>query len=49
MTTDVPIAVCGLGVAADDAKHYDEKSAYRGRLNTLFGRQLMPLLAQSRV
>ncbi|MGZ5561009.1 MAG: 2,3-bisphosphoglycerate-independent phosphoglycerate mutase [Halobacteriota archaeon] len=49
MTTDVPIAVCGPGVAADDAKHYDEKSAYRGRLNTLFGRQLMPLLAQSRV
>ncbi len=49
MTTDVPIAICGSGVSADDAKHYDEKSAYRGRLNTLFGRQLLPFLTQSQV
>jgi 2,3-bisphosphoglycerate-independent phosphoglycerate mutase len=49
MTTEVPIAVCGLGVAADDVKHYDEKSAYKGRLNTLFGKQLLPLLTRSRV
>jgi 2,3-bisphosphoglycerate-independent phosphoglycerate mutase len=49
MTTDVPIAVCGPGVTADDVKHYDEKSANTGRLNTLFGRQLMPLLSQSQV
>jgi 2,3-bisphosphoglycerate-independent phosphoglycerate mutase len=49
MTTDVPIAVYGQGVSADDAKHYNEKSAHRGRLNTLFGRQLMPFLTQSRV
>jgi 2,3-bisphosphoglycerate-independent phosphoglycerate mutase len=49
MTTDVPIAVCGSGVHADDVQHYDERSASKGRLNTLFGRQLMPFLARSRV
>jgi len=49
MTTEVPIAICGPGVAADDVKRYDEKSAYKGRLNTLFGKQLLPLLTRSRV
>jgi 2,3-bisphosphoglycerate-independent phosphoglycerate mutase len=49
MTTDVPIAVCGSGVHADGVRHYNEKSASKGRLNTLFGRQLMPFLARSRV
>ncbi|MGZ4862746.1 MAG: hypothetical protein ACXV2E_08220, partial [Halobacteriota archaeon] len=49
MTTDVPISVCGSGVGADDVRQYNEKSASKGRLNTLYGRQLMPFLAQSRV
>ena len=49
MTTDVPIAICGSGVPADDVQHYDEKSASKGRLNTLFGRQLMPLLTRLQV
>ena len=49
MTTEVPIAVCGAGVKADHAQHYDEKSALQGRLNILFGKQLMPFLTRSQV
>jgi 2,3-bisphosphoglycerate-independent phosphoglycerate mutase len=49
MTTEVPIAVCGAGVKADHTQSYDEKSASEGRLNTLFGKQLLPLLTQSQV
>jgi 2,3-bisphosphoglycerate-independent phosphoglycerate mutase len=49
MTTDVPIAVCGLGVEADSAIHYDEKSASKGRLNTIFGKQLIPFLVRVQV
>lgn len=49
MTTQVPIAVCGPGVDADRVQHYDEKSALKGRLNTLTGRQLMPFLTRLRI
>jgi 2,3-bisphosphoglycerate-independent phosphoglycerate mutase len=49
MTTDVPIAVCGSGVHSDDLQHYNEKSASKGRLNTLFGKQLLPFLVRSQV
>jgi 2,3-bisphosphoglycerate-independent phosphoglycerate mutase len=30
-------------------QHYDEKSASQGRLNTLFGKQLMAFLTRSQV
>jgi len=49
MTTEVPIAVYGVGVKADRVQHYDEKSASQGRLNTLFGKQLMAFLTRSQV
>jgi 2,3-bisphosphoglycerate-independent phosphoglycerate mutase len=49
MTTEVPIAVCGAGVTADHVQHYDEKSASHGRLNTLFGKQLMAFLTRLQV
>ncbi len=49
MTTQVPIAVCGLGVGADQVQHYDEKSALKGRLDTLIGKQLIPFLTRRRI
>jgi 2,3-bisphosphoglycerate-independent phosphoglycerate mutase len=49
MTTQVPIAVCGPGVEADHVRHYDEKSALKGRLNTITGKQLIPFLTRSRI
>jgi 2,3-bisphosphoglycerate-independent phosphoglycerate mutase len=49
MTTQVPIAVCGPGVEADRVRHYDEKSALNGRLNTLTGKQLIPFLTRLRI
>lgn len=49
MTSAVPIAVCGAGVKADPVQRYDEQSASKGRLDTLFGKQLLPLLTQSTV
>ncbi len=49
MKSSVPIAICGDGVKADDVTRYDERSAARGRLGTLFGTDLMPLLTRAQI
>ncbi len=49
MKSSVPIAVCGAGVQADGVKRYDEPSAARGRLDTLLGKGLMPLLTRAQI
>ncbi|MGZ4922078.1 MAG: 2,3-bisphosphoglycerate-independent phosphoglycerate mutase [Halobacteriota archaeon] len=49
MRSSVPVAVCGAGVHADSVACYNERSAPRGRLNTLFGKDLMPLLTKPRI
>jgi 2,3-bisphosphoglycerate-independent phosphoglycerate mutase len=46
MTEAVPIAVCGKGVKPDNVTKYSEKSARAGRLNTVIGKDLMPLLVR---
>lgn len=46
MTEAVPITVCGKGVKPDGVVSYSERSARAGRLNTIIGKDLMPLLAQ---
>jgi len=49
MSDAVPIAVCGAGVKPDDVSTYNERSANGGRLNTIVGKNLMPLLAAPKV
>ncbi len=49
MRSSVPIAVCGAGVHTDDVAVYNERSISRGRLDTIFGKDLMPLLTKSRI
>ena len=49
MSVAVPIAICGKGVKPDDVSTYNERSANVGRLNTIVGKNLMPLLAAPEV
>ncbi len=49
MKSSVPIAVYGTGVQADGVTSYDERSAASGRLNTLVGKDLMPLITRARI
>ncbi len=49
MKTSVPLAVYGVNVGADEVSCYDERSAPLGRLDTIFGKDLMPLLMKARV
>ncbi len=46
MTEAVPITVCGKGVRPDNVATYSERSARAGRLDTIIGKDLMPLLAR---
>ncbi|MGZ4904995.1 MAG: 2,3-bisphosphoglycerate-independent phosphoglycerate mutase [Halobacteriota archaeon] len=49
MRSGVPIAIYGSGVQADSVACYDERSAARGRLDTLLGKDLMPVLTRAHV
>lgn len=49
MRSSVPIAIYGAGVKADGVARYDERLAPRGRLDTLLGKDLMPVLTQARI
>ncbi len=46
MSEAVPIAVCGKGAKPDNVTTYSERSAKAGRLNTIIGKELIPLLAR---
>ena len=49
MTSSVPLAVYGSGVQADSVTLYNERLASRGRLNTLFGKDLMAFLTRTSI
>jgi len=41
----VPVVISGLGVRTDDVQSYDERSAAKGGLGHIRGKDLMPILA----
>ncbi|MDD1721199.1 MAG: 2,3-bisphosphoglycerate-independent phosphoglycerate mutase, partial [Euryarchaeota archaeon] len=49
MKSSVPLAIYGWNVQADGVPFYDERSAPRGRLDTLFGKDLLPVLTRARI